>query len=83
MTEAIRPIDQSRACRIALGTLTGNDELITEALDEAHAEDKFLAVLAASTRSWMFTSLHYAGEERTREALQSAIFDAQIEDGDG
>ncbi len=83
MPESIRPIDQSRACRIALGTLKGDDSLISEALDEAYADDRFLAVLAATTRSWMFTSLHYAGEERTQEALQAAIFEAQIEYDNG
>ncbi len=74
MPESIRPIDQSRACRIALGTLKGNDSLISEALDEAYADDRFLAVLAATTRSWMFTSLHYAGEESDAGGLAGRHF---------
>lgn len=78
MNDAIRPIDQSRACRIALGSVDGDDAAVNAALQEAHDEDALLAAFAAAVQSWLTTSIHFVGEAATREALQAAIFDAQL-----
>lgn len=74
----IRPIDQSRACRVALGTLTANTDLICEALDEAIAEDTLINVLASAARTWVSLSVETAGAAVTEEALRAAIFDAEV-----
>lgn len=78
MNDPIRPIDQSRACQLALASMKGDDSDVARILDEAHADGGIQRVLAAAVRSWVMTSVHYAGEHRTREALQAAIFDADL-----
>lgn len=82
MTAEIRPIDQSRACRIALGVLDGNDAEIVKAVHEAEEEGTLVAVLASATRSWVGISERLAGPTQTRDALQSAIFEADLSSDD-
>lgn len=76
--DGIRPIDQSRASRLALAALDNRPEIANEAMDEAHGEHAFPRLIAALVRTWLLVSLHYAGEQRTREALQAAIWDAEL-----
>ncbi|SKD92090.1 Uncharacterised protein [Mycobacteroides abscessus subsp. abscessus] len=75
---AVIPIDESRACRMALGVVKADPAITAEALDEAQADGRVPQLILALLRNWTMTAAHYMPEHVFREALQAAVFDAEL-----